>query len=299
MKRVLTALLTAGAGAAVFAACRKKSTCNAAIHPLLHGTSGRKAILAVSFGTSYRDTLEITIGAIEDTLRTAFPDYEVRRAFTSRVILHKLRQRDGLLIDDVPQALERLIADGFKTLVIQPTHIMNGSEYNEILELVRPYASRFETLRIAAPLLTSTQDYQDLVRILAAEFSLSDDTALVLMGHGTEHSADTAYAALAYHFLEGGHPRILVGTVEGYPALQDVIRHLEALHVHRILLTPLMVVAGDHANNDMAGSHPDSWKSVLESKGYAVDCILKGLGEYASIRQLYVSHTRDAIDALQ
>lgn len=265
--------------------------------PAGKGDPQKKVILVVSFGTSYNDSRDATIGAVEKAIADAFPDYELRRAFTSQIIIDKLKSRDGLEIDNVTEAMERLISDGVGTLVVQPTHVMNGSEYDDMVAEIAPYADRFETLRFGTPLLTSTEDYKNLAAAISGEFEVPDDTALVLMGHGTEHFANCAYAALAYHFLDNGCDNILVGTVEGYPDLEDTMRNVQALGVKKVILTPLMVVAGDHANNDMAGDEEDSWKTQFKAAGYEVDCVLKGMGEYESIRALYVEHVRRAIEA--
>lgn len=259
---------------------------------------GKKAILVVSFGTSYPETREKTIGAIERDIAAAFPDWEIRRAFTSGMILKKLRERDKLVIDTVQEALERLESDGFDTVVCQPTHILNGEEYDDIVAIAREFQGRFRALRIGAPLLSATADYTRLARIIGGQFKPEAHTAVCLMGHGSTHFADAAYAALDYHFREQGRGDILVGTVEGYPDLDTLLRHVRASGAVRVLLTPLMVVAGDHAVNDMAGDGEDSWKTVFESAGLEVRCVLRGLGEYAGVREMYTEHTGAAIRAL-
>ncbi|MCR2024929.1 sirohydrochlorin cobaltochelatase [Anaerotruncus colihominis] len=258
----------------------------------------RKALLAVSFGTSYKKTRDAAIGAIESDLQAAYPDYTVHRAFTSRMILKKLRERDGLQIDTVGEALERLAAEGVGTLVIQPTHVMNGIEYDRMMADAAPYLCRFAAVSFGAPLLNSAADYDAVVRALIAELAPADDTALVLMGHGTEHFADSAYAALDYRFKAMGYPNVFVGTVEGYPMLEHVLAGIRAGGYRKAVLFPLMVVAGDHAANDMAGDEPDSWKNQLLRAGCQVQCVLRGMGEYKSIRALYTAHAGAAIAAL-
>ena len=262
------------------------------------GDLKRKAILAVSFGTSYRKTRDAAIGAIESDLQAAYPDYTVRRAFTSRMILKKLRERDGLKIDTVAEALERLAAENVGTLVIQPTHVMNGIEYDRMMAAAAPYLDRFTAVSFGAPLLNSAADYDAVAKALIAELAPADDTALVLMGHGTEHFADSAYAALDYRFKAMGYPNVFVGTVEGYPLLEHVLAGIRAGGYRKALLSPLMVVAGDHAVNDMAGDGPDSWKNQLLRAGCQVQCVLRGMGEYKSIRALYTAHAGAAIAAL-
>lgn len=257
--------------------------------------SKKNAILVVSFGTSYNDTRDATIGAVETAIKAAYPGYEVHRAFTSQVVINKLKSRDGLKIDNVTEAVERLVSDGVSTLIVQPTHVMHGFEYDDLMSKIKPYEQKFVSIKYGAPLLSSTQDYKAVAAALAAELRPAGDTALIFMGHGTEHFANAAYAALQYHFWDNGYNNILVGTVEGFPDLENVQKHLKARGVQKVLLTPLMIVAGDHSNNDMSGDGDDSWKTILTSAGYEVKTLLKGLGEYESIRNIYVSHVGAAI----
>lgn len=256
-----------------------------------------KAILVVSFGTSYRETCERNIGAIEREIAGAFPDWEVRRAFTSGMIMKKLRSRDNAQIDSVSEALERLAADGFSAVVVAPTHIINGEEYDGIVGDMAAFAGHFDSLAIGRPLLSDTGDYQELARIIGEKFPRRERAVLCLMGHGTEHFADSAYAALDYHFKDAGRDDVFVGTVEGFPTLETLLRKVGRTGAARVTLAPLMVVAGDHAVNDMAGGEEDSWKSAFEAEGYAVECVLKGLGEYPGVRQMYVAHTGDAVES--
>jgi len=256
----------------------------------------KKAILAVSFGTSYPDTLKKNIEAIEQALAEAFPERTLRRAFTSGMIIRKIQRRDGVKIHRVDEALEALAAEGFEDVLIQPTHIMNGEESDKLRALAAPFKGRFKALSIGAPLLTDVKDYHAaaaaVCRTLPAE---EGDRAVVYMGHGTEHHANAAYALLEYVFHDAGRRDILVGTVEGYPGFDEVCRRLaERPEVKRVLLAPLMVVAGDHARNDLAGEGEDSWKSRLEAMGYAVECMLEGLGENPAIRAVFVDHAKAA-----
>lgn len=260
---------------------------------------GKKAILVVSFGTSYNDTRQKTIDAIENDIKNAYPDYEIIRAFTSQTIINKLKERDSLVIYNVKEAMEKLIKDGFDTVICQPTHIMNGYEYDDMVSEVSEYKSKFKFLAFGTPLLTSTKDYKAVANILSNEIpELQINEALVFMGHGTEHYANSAYAALDYHFKDNGNKNIFVGTVEGYPDLDTILKQMKSFNPKKIYLMPLMVVAGDHATNDMAGDEQDSWKITFKKQGYEVEVILKGLGEIQAIRQIYINHVKDAIDSI-
>ncbi len=261
------------------------------------GDPDKKAILVVSFGTSYNDTREKTIDAIEQEIADAFPDYEVRRAFTSQTIIDKLGERDGLEIDNVTEAMERLVDDGVGTVICQPTHVMNGLEYDDMVAEVSAFADNFETLKFGTPLLNSAEDYQLVAQALVKNVPTSeDDEAVVLMGHGTEHFANAAYAALDYTLKDQGNSQYIVGTVESYPGLEQAQKQVEALGAKKVILAPLMIVAGDHATNDMASDEEGSWKMEFKKAGYEVDIVLKGLGEYPEIREIYVSHVQQAID---
>ncbi len=258
----------------------------------------KKAILVVSFGTSYEETREKTIGAIEEDFRRAFPDFEVRRAFTSGMIIRKLRERDGIEIDSVKQALQKLFDEGFGTVICQPTHVMNGFEFDDVRKEVDSWKGRFANIVCGWPLLTSFEDYPKVTRALREEFSdIQPDTALVLMGHGTEHPANATYPALDYRLKAEGCKNFFIGTVEGYPDLETVKKEVEAIHAKKVVLAPLMVVAGDHAINDMSGDD-DSWQQVFEAAGYETQVVLKGLGEYPFIRKIYLEHCVDCMQKL-
>ncbi len=256
---------------------------------------GKAGILVVSFGTSYRSTLAKNIEAIEKDIAAAFPGQEVRRAFTSGMIIRKLKRRDDLHVDTVDEAMEGFLRDGFTDLTVQPTHVINGHENDGMLETLYSYRDKFCSIRVGSPLLTDMEDYRALSERLLPQFSdLTDRDALVFMGHGTEHHANAVYPALDYMFKADGHPNVHVGTVEGYPDLEQVkslVRHQDP---SRVFLSPLMVVAGDHACNDMAGDEEDSWKNQFAKDGYPVSCILKGLGEYPAVREMFVEHARKA-----
>lgn len=257
--------------------------------------TSKYAILTVSFGTSHNPTREATIDAIENDIRAAFPDFPVYRAWTSRIIISKLKKRDGTHIDTVEEALDRMHSDGVTDLIIQPTHVINGFENDAMKQVVLSNRQRFRSVSFGAPLLSGEEDNRKIAEILSEKFHVSDaDTALVLMGHGTEHYANTVYAALDYRFKDMGHPNVFVGTVEAYPSLDSVIRALPPTGLKTLLLAPLMIVAGDHALHDMAGEHEDSWKSRLEAEGYQVSPVLKGLGEYPEIRDIFIHHIMEA-----
>ena len=262
----------------------------------MDGNTPKKALLAVSFGTSYLDTLDKTIGAIERELAAAFPERTVRRAFTSGMIIRKLARRDGTVVDDVPAALERLAGEGYTDVTVQPTHLMNGDEYDKLAAQAAPFAGRFERLALGAPLLTALEDYQAVGRALLEELPApAGDTALVFMGHGTGHYANAAYAQLEYLLHDWGREDILIATVEGYPGFEELKRRLaERPQVRKLLLMPLMIVAGDHACNDLAGEEEDSWRSMLTARGYETTCLLRGLGEYPGIRAVFTAHAARA-----
>ena len=259
------------------------------------GDVDKKVILVVSFGTSYNDTREATIDAIENKVAEEFSDYEVRRAFTSQIIINKLAERDGLVIDNVTEAMERLVSDGVGTLVIQPTHVMHGFEYNDMVEETSVFAENFASFKYGSPLLSSTEDYEKVVNAIIEEYNVPEDTALVLMGHGTHHFANSTYSALDYMFKDMGYENVFVGTVEGYPEFDSVLKWVNNGEYNKVVLAPLMVVAGDHASNDMAGDEDDSWKVMFKSEGKEVETILKGLGEIVAIQQIYVEHIEEAI----
>lgn len=258
----------------------------------------KQAILAVSFGTTYPDTLEKTIAATEAALAEAYPGWPVYRAFTSGIILKKLRQRDGVEIDNVAQAMARLEREGYTQVAVQSTHVMHGEEYEKMLAQLEPYKLTME-IAVGAPLLHAQADYEAVADALLSWLPLpGDGEALVLMGHGTAHFANSAYAQME-HVLQSRCPRIYIATVEGYPTLDSVAEQLQRQpEIRRLTLAPFMLVAGDHARNDMAGGE-DSWKEVLEGKGYEVACILQGLGECPAIQKLFVAHCGEAMERLR
>ncbi|HJA67584.1 sirohydrochlorin cobaltochelatase [Lachnoclostridium sp. An169] len=254
----------------------------------------KKAVLIVSFGTSHLDTMEKTIGKIEEDVSEAFPDRKVYRAFTSGMIIRKLKRTENMQIDTVKEALERMEADGITDVAVQPTHIINGIENDRMMEEIMSAMGKFHRIRVGKPLLSSVDDYKKAIHALMAETVLREGEVLVLMGHGTEHHANAAYPMLEYTFHALGYTQVLVGTVESFPELKNVMTKLEISGKKKVLLMPFMLVAGDHAKNDMAGEE-DSWKSELEAAGYEVRAMLKGLGEFEGIRRIFLEHIREAL----
>lgn len=283
---------------------------------------GDKEILVVSFGTSFNDSRAADIKGIEDAIQAAYPDWSVRRAFTAQIIINHVQARDGEKIDNMEQALERAVANGVKNLVVQPTHLMHGAEYDEMMEMVDSYRDKFESVAIAEPLLGEVgsdatvinADKEAVAKAITAEAvktagfdsldaAAEDGTAFVFMGHGTSHTAKVSYSQMQSQMNALGYKNVFIGTVEGEPeetACENVIEAVKAAGYTKVVLRPLMVVAGDHANNDMAGGDEDSWKSQFEASGEfdSVDCQIAGLGEVADIQQLYVAHTKAAVDSL-
>ncbi|NBH35916.1 sirohydrochlorin cobaltochelatase [Clostridiaceae bacterium] len=259
-------------------------------------------ILAVSFGTSYNDNREKTIGAIERAIGDAFPEYEVRRAFTAQMIIDKLKKRDGLEVDNVTQALERMAADGIENLVVQPTHLMDGLEYQDVVEELKKYENSFKKIVMGKPLLMEDDDFTAVSKAITDATKSYDDgeTAIVYMGHGTEADSNQIYGKLQETLKNEGFENYFIGTVEAEPTLEDVIRSMEDKKAYKnVVLAPLMVVCGDHANNDMAGEEEDSWKSILTAKGYQVECLFQGLGELKEIQEIYVNHVKEALGELE
>lgn len=280
---------------------------------------GEKEILVVSFGTSFNDSRVQDIKSIEDAIQAAFPDWSVRRAFTAQIIINHIQARDGEAIDNMDQALERAVANGVKELVVQPTHLMHGAEYDEMMEALEGYKDKIETIRVAEPLLGEVgsdaavinADKEAVAKAIVADTAAdggfadaaaaaNEGTAFVLMGHGTAHVAKVTYSQMQTQMGKLGYDNVFVGTVEGEPeetACEAVIEAVKAAGYKNVILRPLMVVAGDHANNDMAGDEEDSWKSLFEADGSfdSVTAQIAGLGSIAEVQDLYVAHTRAVI----
>ncbi len=252
-----------------------------------------KVILVVSFGTSYNNNRSLTIGAIEDDIREEFTDFDVRRAFTSQMVINILKKRDDLSIDNVEEALERAVNDGVKTIIIQPTHVMDGTEYNfKIVDAVKKYEDKFENIAIGDPLLISDDDFEDLIDSITAKGCADADTANVYMGHGSPADSNEVYPTLQKKLEDKGFDNYFIGTVEAKPDFDDVLAMLKEKDFNKILLKPLMVVAGDHAQNDMAGDEEDSWKNMFMANGYDVECVIEGLAQSEDIRKVYIKHVQ-------
>lgn len=262
----------------------------------------KKAILVVSFGTSYEKTREETIGAIEQSIAGAFPEWEVRRAFTSGFIIRKILREQGIAVDTVEEALERAAEDGIRHLVVQPTHMMSGGEYEKLTGQCLQMKSRFQTFCNGLPLLTGQADFDELIRALESATAEYNDgkTAVCFMGHGTTAESNAVYTQLQKQLREKGYEHLYIGTVEAEPALEDLLAAVRKCPAYeRVVLQPLMVVAGDHAVNDMAGDGAESWKSVFSAAGYEVICVLEGLGQNQDVQQMYVRHVREAMASME
>lgn len=260
---------------------------------------GENEILVVSFGTSFNDSRRLTIGAIENAIREAFPEWSVRRAFTSQIIIDHVNKRDGVKIDNVKEALDRAVENGVKNLIVQPTHLMAGLEYHDLEEEVMSYADAFESITMGENLLAEDGDFEEVAKIITARTAEYDDgeTAICFMGHGTEAESNAVYAKMQEVLTADGFENYFVGTVEATPSLEDVMAAVGEGEYKRVVLMPLMVVAGDHANNDMAGDEEDSWKSQFEAEGYSVECVLEGLGQQPEIQELYVEHLQKFVES--
>ena len=269
--------------------------------PLNQDEIGDTELLVVSFGTSYNDSRRETIGAIEKAMQKAFPDYAVRRGFTSQIIIDHVNKRDGEKIDNVTEALDRAVDNGVKTLVVQPTHLMNGLEYNDLKDELAGYSDSFEKIVLGDPLLTSDDDFQKVMNAIVDATKEYDDgeTAICFMGHGTEAESNQVYTKMQETLKAAGHDNYFVGTVEATPSLDDVIAAVKAGGYKKVVLRPLMIVAGDHANNDMAGDEDGSWKTEFEKAGFEVTTVVEGLGSVQAIQDLFVAHAQAAIDSLK
>ena len=283
---------------------------------------GDNELLVVSFGTSFNDSRAKDIKGVEDALQAAYPDWSVRRAFTAQIIINHVQARDGEKIDNMQQAMDRAVENGVKNLVVQPTHLMHGAEYDEMMEMIDTYRDKFESVAVAEPLLGEVgsdatiinQDKEDVAKAVTAaavkeagydslDAAAADKVAFVFMGHGTSHTAKVSYSQMQTTMQTLGYDNVFIGTVEGKPeetACENVIEAVKAAGYTKVILRPLMVVAGDHANNDMAGEDADSWLSQFKASGAfdSIDCQIAGLGEIEDVQKLYVAHTKAAIDSL-
>ena len=283
---------------------------------------GENELLVVSFGTSFNASRAADIKGIEDALQAAYPDWSVRRAFTAQIIINHVQARDGEKIDNMQQAMDRAVANGVKNLVVQPTHLMHGAEYDEMMEMIDSYRDKFESVAVAEPLLGEVgadatvinSDKEAVAKAITAaavkdagfdslDAAAAEKTAFVFMGHGTSHTAKISYSQMQTTMQTIGYDNVFIGTVEGEPeetACENVIEAVKAAGYTKVVLRPLMVVAGDHANNDMAGADDDSWLSQFKASGAfeEVDTQISGLGEISDIQQLYIAHTKAAIESL-
>ena len=283
---------------------------------------GENELLVVSFGTSFNASRAADIKGIEDALQAAYPDWSVRRAFTAQIIINHVQARDGEKIDNMQQAMDRAVANGVKNLVVQPTHLMHGAEYDEMMEMIDSYRDKFESVAVAEPLLGEVgadaavinSDKEAVAKAITAaavkdagfdslDAAAAEKTAFVFMGHGTSHTAKVSYSQMQTTMQTLGYDNVFIGTVEGEPeetACENVIEAVKAAGYTKVVLRPLMVVAGDHANNDMAGADDDSWLSQFKASGAfeEVDTQIAGLGEISDIQQLYIAHTKAAIESL-
>ena len=283
---------------------------------------GDNELLVVSFGTSFNDSRVKDIKGIEDALQAAYPDWSVRRAFTAQIIINHVQARDGEKIDNMQQALDRAVANGVKNLIVQPTHLMHGAEYDEMMEMIDSYRDKFESVAVAEPLLGEVgadaavinSDKEAVAKAITAaavkdagfdslDAAAAEKTAFVFMGHGTSHTAKVSYSQMQTTMGTLGYNNVFIGTVEGEPeetACENVIEAVKTAGYTKVVLRPLMVVAGDHANNDMAGEDDDSWLSQFKAADAfdSIDCQINGLGEIDDIQQLYIAHTKAAIDSL-
>lgn len=281
---------------------------------------GENELLVVSFGTSYNDSRVADIKGIEDALQEAYPDWSVRRAFTAQIIINHVQARDGEVIDNMQQALDRAVENGVKNLVVQPTHLMHGAEYDEMMEVLDSYNDKFESVSVAEPMLGEVGDdatviNEDKAAVAEAianaavkdagyetmDAAAEDGTAFVFMGHGTSHTAKVTYSQMQTQMNELGYKNVFIGTVEGEPeetACAAVIEAVKDAGYKKVVLRPLMVVAGDHAENDMAGAEEDSWKSMFEASGAfeSVDTQITGLGSLPEVQQLFIEHTKAAME---
>ena len=283
---------------------------------------GENELLVVSFGTSFNASRAADIKGIEDALQAAYPDWSVRRAFTAQIIINHVQARDGEKIDNMQQAMDRAVSNGVKNLVVQPTHLMHGAEYDEMMEMIDSYRDKFESVAVAEPLLGEVgadaavinSDKEAVAKAITAaavkdagfdslDAAAAEKTAFVFMGHGTSHTAKISYSQMQTTMQTLGYDNVFIGTVEGEPeetACENVIEAVKAAGYTKVVLRPLMVVAGDHANNDMAGADDDSWLSQFKASGAfeEVDTQIAGLGEISDIQQLYIAHTKAAIESL-
>lgn len=259
----------------------------------------KNGILVASFGTTYKEARELSLEAIEDAFSSAFPDFTVYKAYTSNIVKKRIQENEGIFIPGIPQALQDMYKDGIKNVYIQPTHIIPGEEYNKILDTASQCKDKFNILKISEPLLSSPGDFCMAADILGRHYNfshLTNDSAAVLMGHGSEHAANKCYSQFQDTLKHKGFSNVFVSTVEGTPDFETSLNMLKNYTFKNITLIPFMVTAGEHAHNDMAGTEKDSWKNQLINLGYNINIITKGIGELPEIQNLYLSHLKDTIN---
>ncbi len=259
----------------------------------------KTAVLVVSFGTSYENTRKKTLDVIGREMQEAYPQWPFYQAWTSGMIRKKIQMRDGIFIPGVEQALEQMRQDGIRRIAVQPTHMVNGSEYGKLCREVSSVQDQFDRICIGKPLLTEPEDCDCVLEELASQIPVTEREALVLMGHGSRHYANYVYAALNYRLRELGHQNIYIGTVEAWSSLESVLGSVRRQEPEKVVLAPFLMVAGDHVVNDLAGEQADSWKSVFEAEGYQTECVTRGLGEYPGIRRILMEHLRETVSGLE
>lgn len=254
-----------------------------------------KAILVVSFGTTFKETREKTIGAIERCIQEAYPEYSVRRCFTSGMIISRLFKRDGLKIDNPEEAFQKAAGEGIREIVVQPTHLMDGNEYNKLMAVAENYKDKFEKMTVGAPLLTDEEDFGIIADAILNHLPVQGEKcAVLLMGHGTDAPSNAVYRRMEECLHKAGAKDHYIATVEGEPEIDDVLPILKEKGYEKVILSPFMIVAGDHATNDLAGDEEDSWKSILVREGYEVGTVLRGIGEWEEVQKLFVKHAGSA-----
>ena len=256
---------------------------------------GKKALLVVSFGTSFEEALPAIVN-IEETCKKAFSDYDFYRAFTSGMIIRKWARTKNVIIHNPDEVMKRLIAEGYEEVICQPTHIINGLEYDKMMNMLLAYKDQIPTIKVGTPLLTEEEDYKEACEIVMQELEkpLAKDEAFVFMGHGTTHQVNTVYAGLDQKFKESAHANVFIGTVEADPTIHNLVKEVTSFQPSKIYVTPFMIVAGDHARNDLAGAEADSWDSILKADGFETEVIMKGLGEIDAIAEMFVKHLKKA-----
>ncbi len=259
----------------------------------------KKGIVVVSFGTTYERTRKLCIESVENKIGDEFRDYEVRRAFTSGMVINKLKERDNIVIDNVSEALIRMEKEGFEEIHVQSLHIIPGFEYEKMQKNIRDFKERKNNihLKVGKPLLFDEGDYDRVIKSLDVS-DLKEDVSIVYMGHGTDHVSDKSYMVLESKFREYGYKNVYIATVEGNRTIEDIIPDLRESGIKKVILKPFMLVAGDHATNDMAGDSEDSWKSILSKEGFEVETCVKGLGENSKIQDIFISHLKDTFNGI-